>query len=421
MSGQKLAQAAYVADSVGTLGRLRRRLLDAVRWYDLTREARRAAARDKLGLPEFDPGIERATSAAVDWLCVAQDRSASADGGVARAYSLVDGWTSSYPETTGYIVPTFLDYARRTGDTKVRDRARRMLDWLVDIQMPSGAFQGGRIDSKPVVPVVFNTGQILIGLASGEAEWGGFRQPLRRAADWLVDVQDADGCWRRHSSPFAGSGDKTYDTHTAWGLLEAARIEPGRGYAEAGIANVRWALRHQHANGWMANCCLSNFSQPLTHTLGYALRGIVEAYLYTRDPALLADSRRTADGLLGAMRNDGFLPGKLRPDWSSDEKWAGLAGTAQIAICWLLLYRETGELAYLDAARAANRYVRRTMEMTGASDVVGGVKGSFPVDGAYCRYEYPNWAAKFLVDSLLLEAQLGDGMNAVRRQGALVE
>ena len=31
------------------------------------------------------------------------------------------------------------------------------------------------------------------------------------------------------------------------------------------------------------------------------------------------------------------------------------------------------------------------------------MKGSLPYYGAYCTYQYPNWAAKFLADSLMLE------------------
>ncbi len=126
----------------------------------------------------------------------AQDCSASKDGGVARDYSLLRGWATSYPETTGYIVPTLLEYARRKHDDAVRERARRMLDWLVSIQLPAGGFQGGRIDSVPVVPVTFNTGQILIGLAAGQSSFGTYEEPLIRAADWLVATQDEDGCWR---------------------------------------------------------------------------------------------------------------------------------------------------------------------------------------------------------------------------------
>ncbi len=36
-------------------------------------------------------------------------------------------------------------------------------------------------------------------------------------------------------------------------------------------------------------------------------------------------------------------------------------------------------------------------------DFRGGIKGSFPVNGAYGRYQYLNWAAKFFMDSLMLE------------------
>src|SRR5262245_55028496 len=48
--------------------------------------------------------------AALHWLGRAQD--ASSDGGFCGRYRLDRGWTSSYPETTGYIVPTLLALAR---------------------------------------------------------------------------------------------------------------------------------------------------------------------------------------------------------------------------------------------------------------------------------------------------------------------
>ena len=186
-----------------------------------------------------DPGADVVLPELINWLGRAQDCSRSADGGVARDYSLVHGWASSYPETTGYIVPTLLDYAERVLDPDApRLRARRMLDWLVQIQLSSGAYQAGRIDARPVVPVTFNTGQIVMGLAAGERVFGGYREALRRAADWLVQTQDPDGCWRRFPTPYAGPGVKAYETHVAWGLLEAARIDADRGYEQAARANV---------------------------------------------------------------------------------------------------------------------------------------------------------------------------------------
>jgi hypothetical protein len=358
---------------------------------------------DRLGLASADAGSQRVLEALMQWLSLAQDRSRSADGGVARDYSLVNGWATSYPETTGYIVNTFLDYARRAEQPVFRERARRMANWLVSIQLAEGGFQGGKIDSKPVVPVTFNTGQILLGLAAAEVHLGGYRNPMCRAADWLVRTQDADGCWRKHPTPFAAAGEKEYETHVAWGLFEAARIEPDRGYGEAGLANVRWALSSQSSNGWLARCCLDDPSQPLTHTLGYALRGVLEGYRFSADAGLLEAAQRTAEGLLGALCEGGRLPGRLRSDWSASVDWVCLTGAAQVATCWMLLYQYTHDARYRDAAYAANQYVRRSVRSTGPVETLGGVKGSFPVDGDYGRFEYLNWAAKFLADSLMLE------------------
>jgi hypothetical protein len=386
------------------IDRLKQRLRVVRESLTLPRAALEAKQRDAAGLPVMDPGSERVLPALIAWMCRAQDQSKSADGGVARDYSLLRGWASSYPETTGYIIPTFLAYARRTGDDLVRERALRMADWLVSIQLDSGAFQGGKIDSQPVVPVTFNTGQILLGLAAAQAETGRYLEPMRRAADWLVQTQDADGCWRKHQSPFAAYGEKEYETHVAWGLFEAARIEPGRGYGEAGMANVRWALASMRSNGWFERCCLDDPAHPLTHTLGYALRGVLEANRFSGDSAIGEAAQRTARGLMSAMRADGFLPGRLSKDWSAAVDWACLTGTAQVAHCWLLLYEATAQQQYLRAAQRACSFVRRTVRLDGPLNMRGGVSGSFPVDRGYGRYEYLNWAPKFLADALMLES-----------------
>jgi hypothetical protein len=372
-------------------------------WPSVALAERRHA---RSGLLTRDPGAENVLPELIEWLARAQDNSLSRDGGVARDYSLIRGWASSYPETTGYIVPTILDYGLRSGRRDLLERARHMLDWLVGIQLASGGFQGGKIDSTPVSPVAFNTGQILLGLAAGERQFGGYRKAMRRAADWLVSSQDADGCWRRHLSPFAGPGEKSYDTHIAWGLFEADRVDSGRGYAEAAIANVRWALQYQRENGWLDNCCLADHSKPLTHTIGYALRGLLEAYRFSRDQRYLEAGRRTADGILSALRNDGYLPGCLLPDWTGGAGWACLTGMAQIACCWLLLYAETKDARYEGAALRSNQFLRRSVRIDGPLETRGAVKGSLPISGAYGRYQYLSWAGKFLADSLMLEMDL---------------
>lgn len=377
------------------------------RYLSLPPEAKAMQRRDSAGLRGPDPGVERAVLEAVGWICRAQDHSSSRDGGVARHYSLLTGWGPSYPETTGYIVPTILDCGALWSDDGLRQRASRMLDWLVSIQHPDGSFHGGVAGALPAAPVTFNTGQILLGLARGVREFGDrYVDPMRRAADWLVETQDPDGAWRRHHSPYALREEHTYDTHVAWGLLEAARLEPEKPYARAALANIRWAMGLQEANGWFGNCCLSDPSRPLTHTIGYALRGILEGHRFTGDFALLRAAQRAADGLLNALRSDGGLPGRLDRRWKGAVRWVCLTGSVQVAFSWLMMYQVTGNERYLKAAQEANCFVRRTVEMDGPPERRGAVGGSFPTNGAYGSYAYLNWACKFFVDSNLLERSL---------------
>jgi rhamnogalacturonyl hydrolase YesR len=369
--------------------------------------ARRIAWSDRRGLSNADPGPERVITEGLSWLCHAQDMSASHDAGVARHFSLVGGWANSYPETTGYIVDTLLSVPDDTSDARLVKRARGMLDWLVSIQFPDGAFQGGLVDQVPRVPTTFNTGQILIGLAAGTKLDAKYREPMMRAADWLVTSQDSDGAWRKHATPFAAPGDKAYETHVSIGLFRAAQLEQGRGYLEAARRQVDWALGRQKPNGWFADCCLTDPQNPLTHTLGYALRGVVEAYLSTGEERYLAAACRTADGVMSAFEPAGRLAGRLNESWQPAADWVCLTGTSQIAESLLLLAGPSRREDYRRTALLANSFVRRTIEMDGSRDIRGAVKGSFPVDGWYGKWQYLNWACKFTIDANRAELKYG--------------
>src|SRR5688572_28984045 len=101
----------------------------------------RQRLRDLAGVKTRRTERDEHLRATMQWLCRAQD--AAGGGGVARSYSLRwqrahgrRGWLAAYPETTGYIIPTFFDYAARSGDATYRDRALRMASWEIDVQMP---------------------------------------------------------------------------------------------------------------------------------------------------------------------------------------------------------------------------------------------------------------------------------------------
>jgi hypothetical protein len=386
------------------LGGLHRRLSRIATDLRLPAAARAEARADRSG-PGPDPGAEVCITAALRWLCRAQDCSASGDGGFSRHWSWLDGWATSYPETTGYILPTLLEQARRRRDEDLRERARRALDWLVSIQMPEGAFQGGVIGQQPLVPVTFNTGQILIGLAAGVREFGRrYEDAMHRAARWLVSIQDESGAWSRSTSPFALPGPKAYDAHICWGLAEAARLSGERRYEEAVRRNMEWTVLQQRPNGWFERCCLTDFHRPLTHTIGYALRGLWEGYALLGEEWIRAAAEKGATALLGCIREDGFLAGRLDADWHPCTKWCCLTGSVQIAAVWFLLAPQSRQgREMLKAARRANSFVRRTIRTDGPPEIAGGVKGSWPVDGEYGRFQLLNWAAKFAIDAFQMD------------------
>src|SRR5262249_21728000 len=66
------------------------------------------------------------------WLVRAQD--AGNDRGVSYGAKFDQEFEASYPETTGYIIPTFLALAKFYSDDKYRSRAIEMGDWEISIQ-----------------------------------------------------------------------------------------------------------------------------------------------------------------------------------------------------------------------------------------------------------------------------------------------
>jgi hypothetical protein len=81
--------------------------------------------------------------AAVDWLKRAQD--STGNDGVAGRYLLDRGWTESYPETSGYIIPTLIQVGERFNDPDCEIRC--------SLQAPAERFQH-RSDSNRAVGVV---------------------------------------------------------------------------------------------------------------------------------------------------------------------------------------------------------------------------------------------------------------------------
>lgn len=380
------------------------------------------SARDRLGIrPRHSDDNEVHLEALAQWLCRAQD--ATPDRGVSRSYSLVykpffdrKNWFGSYPETTGYIIPTFYDYGHFTGDEQYKRRALEMAAWEIEIQMADGAVMGGTIDFRPT-PAVFNTGQVIFGWCRAYRESGDSRhlEAAKKAGDFLVANQDEEGSWHKGSSKFAAHGSTVYNTRVAWSLALLAKVSGDSRYAEAAAKNVDWALSRQQENGWFADNCLSDARRPLVHTIAYATQGVLETGVALDNQHYIDRAVVAAEAMAAVQHDDGHLAGRYDSAWTPSASWSCLTGNAQMSIVWNRLH-QLGIRPGLDRAAAkANAFLRSTINLkTSSPGRRGGVKGAYPVYGAYGEFEYLNWAVKFTMDALLLEEK-GRGNQAFDR------
>jgi glycosyltransferase involved in cell wall biosynthesis len=383
-----------------------------------TNSATRAASLADIGpLPRDHATPDQRIAAAVRYLCEAQD--ASPQGGVSYGYSLRTGWAPPYPETTGYIVSTLIDCAETlsahqlmTTPEDLQQRAASLVDWLLSIQMESGAIQGG---TTAVVAsgTVFNTGQVLDG-------WCRFYRAhpdrsvlaaIERSARWMTSLQDSDGCWRKGLSPLVHQNPATYNARSAMALYEASVILDSARLRAAAQRNIDWVLAQQQETGWFANNGLYDNERPLTHAIGYTMEALEHMWRAVGDERCLDAVTRASRALMASIAPNGSIPARFDRDWRAWARSSCLTGSCQLALVWYRLATTVDDPAYRQAADRVMSFVCRTQATgwpevdaqghSGVGPAMGAIKGSYPVFGRYEPYCYPNWATKFFLDAML--------------------
>jgi hypothetical protein len=371
------------------------------------------AVRSKLVAPTPHESHRIHVASAVEWLERAQD--ATGTGGFARGYALVrheylkvTGWEPAYPETTGYIIPTLYAAADYLGRPELIDRARRAASWEREVQLESGAVQGGVI-GQPVAPAVFNTGMVIFGWLCVTERDGdaASADAARRAADFLVDALDDDGVWRRGSSLYAEVHAPLYNARTAWALAEAGvRLGEPR-YRDAAARALNAVARRQQKSGWLPDCCLTDPARPLTHTIAYTLRGLLEGGRVLGDQKLIDAASLGAAALAEKVDDRGRLAGRYAVNWKPAVPWSCLTGNAQMAGIWLRLAELTGDRKWIEPVEPVLRFLKCTQNLGSRVDGLrGGILGSSPIAGGYGPNETLNWATKFFIDALIRHDRL---------------
>lgn len=351
-------------------------------------------------------------NAAVDWVLLAQK--SSGDNGVALGYFPLEvggGWKPSYPETTGYIITSLLNYAHQNTNAEVKAAAIAMADWEIDVQMSDGAVQGGPVcEPEKQTAAAFNTGMVLDGWCSAyeTTKADTHKRAMRRAAEWLANDLDKDGYYQTNGD-FVSQGEiKTYTCLCAWAIYRAGVLLERQDIKDAAIRSIEAALKQQKPNGWFAHNCLTHSDTPLTHTIGYTLQGVLEVGVLSKNEAYINAVIKALKGIAPQQRDNGYLAARFDKNWQPASTYVCLTGSAQIAIVCYRLAKEFGNREFIEFANKLTNFVKATQAIaTDNPAIKGAIAGSYPIMGGYMNAGYPNWATKYFIDALMLQKETG--------------
>lgn len=337
----------------------------------------------------------------IDWLL----RSIKNSGGSSAYFSLV-GWSKPYPETTGYIIPTLLNYSRRLDDPgDIISKAESLGKWLLSIQNSQGFWNGGKHGKgKKENPSVFNTAQILKGMAAlyletGDSKWidSGYR-----GAKWLSDNLNSKGLWEVGN--YRPGFNPSYYTQVAWPMLEIWNLTNDDKLKTSAARVLDRIIQLIQDNGVIKGWGFDDDKPAFTHTIAYTIRSFQEsARILNQYDKYEKPSRKVLDHFIKSSElNNGYIPGAYYNDLKPVKYYSCLTGNVQLAICFLNYYLQTNDLRIVNAAAKAIDYVcSKQSDEHFIKGFKGAVSGSSPIYGKYMILRYPNWAVKYLADALM--------------------
>lgn len=326
-------------------------------------------------------------------------------GGSAAYFFPLTGWSHPYPETTGYIIPTLLKLKDWLPVLETDRVATVLGEWLLNIQQKEGFWDSGFHPPKKKHPSIFNTAQILKGMVAlhdntQDSRW---LDAATQAAEWLAAGVTPEGVWRHID--YQAQVTPTYYAQAAWAMLEVYSRNGDdviREGAEKVLSNV---MSRQMENGAFDGWGFMEGQPCSTHTIAYTIRGLLES-------ARLLDAwdsygKAAIAALEVLLRRSelagGRLPGAYDVKWRPIGKYVCLTGNAQIALCLLIWEEREMDLHLVNAAA---KLVDAICDAQHVKSIVpglrGAVAGSFPMWGRYMIFRYPNWAAKYHLDALMM-------------------
>ena len=271
----------------------------------------------------------------------------------------------SYPEVTGYYIPTLLKY-------QLKNIALSYANYLVSIQNSNGSWN----EPSGKYEYTFDTGMILKGLIALIEEGldvdGSFLSATKKAASWIMSMQRDDGSI---STPNDSMWKLPYDKKVPESIhiyfldtfVKLAEITKNEQY-------VKFVQKAKCF--YLAKVDLCDFSI-LSHFNAYIIEGLI-------DIGEIDKAKRAMDLISLHQRFDGSISAYSFVDFVCS------TGLLQYAICWF-------KLGCFERGQKALIYVANLQNLS------GGWYGSYKVSRDIPNY-YPSseisWAVKYFLDAV---------------------
>lgn len=280
----------------------------------------------------------------------------------------------SYPEVTGYYIPTLLKWG-------YRERALAYAKWLCSIQKEDGSW----FDTDNQAPYIFDTAQILKGLLAIRKLYPQVDKNIKQGCQWMLSCMDENGRLITPDKKLWGEQECSELIHLYClePLYQAAEVYQMEEYKAAADKVKNYYIREQKSE-------ILNFSF-LSHFYAYvmeALCDIGEKELAKEAMEEIAELQ-TGEGMVPAYR---------------DVNWVCSTGLFQFAIVWY-------KLGELEKGNKAFHYACSLQNPSGGW--YGGYATKTQVK-AIEEKEYPtyfpdseiSWAVKYFFDALYYKCQL---------------
>lgn len=339
------------------------------------------------------------TKPALDWLKASFE--ACEGKGSAAYYSRLrhplHGWSAAYPETTGYLIETMLDYHNLLNESWLFDYAKSGADWICTLQKENGALPGGLGENGK--ESVFNSGMMLFGLVAmfEKTKEEKYLATAQKTVNWLMSILEKDGSWKQGA--YQQGFTPSYYTRVVWAILKVNRYLQKSDIQASMQAALNFYKSKKQTNAAIKDWGFKANEAAFTHTIAYTMRGFLESAIILKDDEALNIAENIAKMLHLDFEKKGKIAGAYDENWKGNYKFTCLTGNAQLSINSARLFQITDNQWYKTFSTQLFETISDAPCKIPIKGYYGGIAGSSPYWGKYQPLQMINWAIKFWLDA----------------------